>query len=340
MNIADAGLRLKKIYLFDYPEEITGSGRQIPTASADFINTINNGSLVMNYSGHGNTSVLSDEELFTTDHIPRLTNSNKLSIFVTATCQFGRYDDINAQSGAELLYFAENGGAIASFTTTRIVYTSSNPDGGQNFALNIALSQQMLVRDAEGLPSRLGDIYLEPKNTTAGSSSNSRRFILLGDPALRIALPSRPAEVTQINTVISEIDTVLTIKALDQVTIKGQINNFDGLLNTSYNGIVTIQLLDAKRTVTLPQDLSWIESRGCFLYKGTDRECTYDVENNTLFKGSSLVENGIFSLTFILPKDISYNPNQARILLFADGEIGTAGGSFTNVVFNGINENL
>ena len=62
MNIADAGLRLKKIYLFDYPEEITGSGRQIPTASADFINTINNGSLVMNYSGHGNTSVLSDEE--------------------------------------------------------------------------------------------------------------------------------------------------------------------------------------------------------------------------------------------------------------------------------------
>ena len=138
---------------------------------------------------------------------------------------------------------------------------------------------------------------------------------------------------------ISEIDTVLTIKALDQVTIKGQINNFDGALNSSYNGIVTIQLLDAKRTVTLPQDLPWIESRGCFLYKGTDRECTYDVENNTLFKGSSLVENGIFSLTFILPKDISYNPNQARILLFADGEIGTAGGSFTNVVFNGINEN-
>lgn len=340
MNIADAGLRLKKIYLFDYPEEITGSGRQIPTASADFINTINNGSLVMNYSGHGNTSVLSDEELFTTDHIPSLTNSNKLSIFVTATCQFGRYDDINAQSGAELLYFAENGGAIASFTTTRIVYTSSNPDGGQNFSLNIALSQQMLVRDAEGLPSRLGDIYLRTKNTTAGSSSNSRRFILLGDPALRIALPSQPAEVTQINnTVISEIDTVLTIKALDQVTIKGQINNFDGSLNTSYNGIVTIQLLDAKRTVTLPQDLPWIESRGCFLYKGTDRECTYDVENNTLFKGSSVVENGIFSLTFILPKDISYNPNQARILLFADGEMGTAGGSFTNVVFNGINEN-
>ncbi len=340
MNVIDAGIRLKKIYLFDYPEEITGSGRQLPAASADFINSINNGTLVMNYSGHGNTDVLADEELFTIDHIPSLTNSDKLSIFVTATCQFGRYDDINAQSGAELLYFAENGGAVASFTTTRIVYTSSNPEGGQNFALNIALSQQMLTRDEDGRPSTLGDIYLRTKNTNAGSSSNSRRFILLGDPALRIGLPSQPAEITQINDVsFTETDSVLTIKALDEVTIQGRVNNYDGSLNTSYNGVISLNLLDAKRTVSLPLDLPWIEDRGCFLYRGTARECTYEVENNTLFKGSALVENGEFSLTFILPKDISFNPNQARIVLFANSDAGTAGGSFTNVVFNGINEN-
>jgi hypothetical protein len=340
MNIIDSGLRLKKIYLFDYPEEITGSGRQVPAASADFISSINNGTLVMNYSGHGNTSVLSDEELFSIDHIPSLTNSDKLSIFVTATCQFGRYDDINAQSGAELLYFAENGGAIASFTTTRIVYTSSNPEGGQNFALNIALSEQMLIRDPDGRPSTLGDIYLRTKNTSAGSSSNSRRFILLGDPAIRLALPSKPAEITQINDVsLTESDTVLTIRALDEVTIQGQVNDFDGNLNTTYDGIITVNLLDAKRTVTLPQDLSWIEDRGCFLYRGSARECTYEVENNTLFKGSAIVENGEFSLTFILPKDLSFSPDQARIVLYASGNDGTAGGSFTNVVFNGINEN-
>lgn len=340
LNIIDSGLRLKKIYLFDYPEEITGAGRKIPGATADFISSINNGTLMMNYSGHGNTDVLSDEELFTVEHIPTLTNRDKLSIFVTATCQFGRYDDINAQSGAEKLLFAENGGVVASYTTTRIVYTSSNPNGGQNFALNIALTEQMLIRDSDGRPSTLGDIYLRTKNTSAGSSSNSRRFILLGDPALRLGLPSKPAQISQINNLdVSASDTVVTIKALDNITLQGSINNYDGTPSSTYNGIISVTLLDAKRTVTLPQDLEWIETRGCFLYRGTDRECTYEVENNRLFKGFANVTNGAFSLTFILPKDISFKPDQARIVLFASGETGTAGGSFTNVIFNGINEN-
>ena len=340
MNIIDAGLRLKKIYLFAYQEEITGSGREIPGASQDFINTLNNGTLVMNYSGHGNTDVLSDEELFTIEDIPNLTNSDRLSVIVTATCQFGRYDDINAQSGAEQLLFANNGGSIASFTTTRIVYTSSNPNGGQNFALNIALSQEMLVRDENGLPDRLGNIFYRTKNTSAGASSNSRRFILLGDPALRLALPDKPARLTAINNVgVAEEDTVLTIKALDRVSLSGEVLNPDGSKDVGYNGLINVTLLDAKRNVSLPQDLEWIEDDGCYLYKFTERECTYEVENTVLFKGKANVTSGDFNIDFVLPKDISYSPEQARILLFANGADYTAGGSFTNVIFNGINQN-
>ncbi|HBX66147.1 MAG TPA: hypothetical protein DEG32_08305, partial [Balneolaceae bacterium] len=90
MNIIEPGLRIKKIYEFAYPEEITGSGRQIPGATEEFISTLNNGTLVMNYSGHGNEQTLSDEELFLTDYIPNLTNKNYLAVLVTATCQFGR----------------------------------------------------------------------------------------------------------------------------------------------------------------------------------------------------------------------------------------------------------
>ncbi|MBO6792806.1 MAG: type IX secretion system sortase PorU [Balneolaceae bacterium] len=340
MNVIDSGLRLKKIYLFAYQEEITGSGREIPGASEDFINTLNNGTLVMNYSGHGNTDVLSDEELFSIDDIPSLTNSDRLSVIVTATCQFGRYDDINQQSGAEQLFFADNGGAIASFTTTRIVYTSSNPNGGQNFALNIALSQEMLQRDENGLPARLGDIIYRTKNTSAGASSNSRRFILIGDPALRLALPDKPAQLTTINDIdVASEDTVLTIRALDMVTLKGEVLNSDGTKDSGYNGLINVKLLDAKRRVSLPQDIEWIEDDGCYLYKNTERECTYDVENTVLFNGKANVSGGDFSIEFVLPKDISYSPDQARIVLFAHGDDYTAGGSFTNVIFNGVNEN-
>lgn len=340
MNIIEPGLRLKKIYLFAYQEEITGAGRQLPGATQDFINTINNGALVMNYSGHGNTKALTDEELFTTDYIPDLTNSDKLSLFVTATCQFGRYDDINAQSGAELLLFARNGGAIASFTTTRIVYTSSEPDGRQNFALNIALSQQMLVRDELGLPSRLGDIYLRTKNTAAGASSNSRRFILLGDPALRIALPKKAMNVQSINDFETSVsDSVLTLKGLDKVTISGSITDATGNPDGNFNGEATISLFDAKREVTIPQDLEWVESRGCYLYRGTPRECKYEVETDLLFKGKTLVENGRYKVELVIPKDISFSGENGRIVVFAQSEQATAGGSFTNVAFNGINEN-
>ncbi|MEX2364700.1 MAG: type IX secretion system sortase PorU, partial [Balneolaceae bacterium] len=103
MNIIEPGIRLNKVYEFAYPEEITSSGRRIPGATEEFMNSLNNGTLVLNYSGHGNEQTLSDEELFNSSFIPNLTNKDKLSVLVTATCQFGRYDDIDEQSGAEKL---------------------------------------------------------------------------------------------------------------------------------------------------------------------------------------------------------------------------------------------
>ena len=136
MNLNEPGIRLNKIYLFSYQPEITGAGRQIPEATKDFISAVDNGTLVINYSGHGNEQTLSDEELFLSEYIPNFTNKNKLTVLVTATCQFGRYDDTSAQSGAEKFVSAANGGAIASFTTTRVVYTSSNISSANNFGLN------------------------------------------------------------------------------------------------------------------------------------------------------------------------------------------------------------
>ena len=340
MNVVDAGLRFKKIYLFDYEAEITGAGRQFPEATKELLNTINNGSLVVNYSGHGNTTTLSDEEFFHVDYIPNLTNSNRLSVFVTATCQFGRYDDTADQSGAEKLYFAENGGVITAFTTTRVVYTDSNTNGDNNFGLNVQLSQKMLERDSEGKPLRFGDIYLRTKNTSSGASSNSRRFILLGDPALRIALPAQPVSITSINNAnIVDSDTTLTIKALDMVTINGEVQSYDGAIDPAYNGEITITLLDAKRTISLPQEYDWVDEENCYMYAGTSRECTYEIENDILFKGKAQVTNGVFTIEFVLPKDISFSPDNGRILMYAKSESATAGDSFTNVIFNGLNEN-
>lgn len=340
MNIIEPGIRLKKIYEFAYPEEITGSGREVPEATREFINTLNNGTLVLNYSGHGNEQTLSDENLFRSEYIPSLSNRNRLAVLVTATCQFGRYDDIDAQSGAEKLFFASNGGVIAAFTTTRVVYTGQGITARNNFGLNVALSQQMIQRNSGNMPLRFGDIYRETKNTMINSSTvistrNSKKFILIGDPATKFRLPEYRSEITSVNDYTeSGQDTVLTIRALDQVTLSGQIQDLAGNPLSSFNGEATVTVLDANRMVNLPSDREWVQQNNCYL-----TDCRYSVENDVLFRGKAVIQGGQFNSTFIIPKDISFSDSTGRIIAFAESEGQTAGGSFTKIRFNGINEN-
>ncbi|MEX0721612.1 MAG: type IX secretion system sortase PorU, partial [Balneolaceae bacterium] len=344
MNIIEPGIRLKKVYEFAYPEEITGSGRQIPGATDEFMNSMNNGTLVLNYSGHGNEQTLSDEELFTSDMIPSLTNEDKLAVLVTATCQFGRYDDIDAQSGAEKLFFAENGGVVAAFTTTRVVFTGPGISTGNNFGLNVALSQHMLGRDNDGSALRMGDIYRNSKNAMIGgslivSSRNSKKFILIGDPATKFRLPENQASLNTINdyTEAGE-DTTLNVRALDQVTLTGQVTDQENNILTGYSGEATITVLDAPRSVSLPVTRNWVAENRCYLKnRSFVEDCSYQVENDVLFKGKAAVENGTFISSFVVPKDINYSSGTGRIIFFTDANGSTAGGSFAKINFNGIN---
>ncbi len=336
MNVNEPGIRIKKIYAFSYPEEITGAGRQIPEATNDFISSVNNGTLVLNYSGHGNEQTLSDEELFLSQYITNFTNKSRLCVLVTATCQFGRYDDTSDQSGAERFVTASNGGAIAAFTTTRVVYTSSNISANNNFGLNIALSQRMAERNADGSPKRLGDIMRETKNSLVGSSSspigsstNNKKFVLLGDPATIFKLPSRKAVISSINGVeVLNKDTTLTIRALDQITITGRIENAAGNIDNAFSGETTISVFDAKRSVSLPER-DWT----CVL----NGNCTYTVESDLLFKGKASVQNGAFNQIFVVPKDIGNSDENGRIVLYTNGDNEYAGGTFTGITFNGVN---
>ncbi|MFN1834608.1 type IX secretion system sortase PorU [Balneola sp. MJW-20] len=337
MNISDPGLRIKKIYEFAYPSEISGAGRQVPEATDDLINTVNNGTLVLNYSGHGNEQTLSDEELFRSELIPRFTNRNRLCVLVTATCQFGRYDDIDAQSGAEKMLFAENGGIVSAFTTTRVVYTNSSIGANNNFGLNVALSQSMLIQNTDGSQVRLGDIYRNTKNFQIGNSIivsgiNSKKFILLGDPALKFRIPKERAALASLNDFNnSGQDTVIQVRALDQVDLSGELRDLQGNLLSGFNGEADITVFDAPRKVGLPER-DWVLEERCNL-----EDCAYTTENDILFRGKAAVENGLFSTTFILPKDISNSDSLGRIVLFAQDNSITAGGSFDRVRFRGQN---
>ncbi|HML85910.1 MAG TPA: C25 family cysteine peptidase, partial [Bacteroidales bacterium] len=51
---------------------------------------------------------------------------DKLPLFITATCEFSRFDDPGLTSAGELVLLNPDGGGIALLTTTRLAYSSSN----------------------------------------------------------------------------------------------------------------------------------------------------------------------------------------------------------------------
>jgi hypothetical protein len=323
----DTGVRVNKIYQISYPIVNSPLGRIAPEANRAFVNAINNGTLLVNYAGHGSETLLSAEGLFRSDDVTRLNNLEKLTILVTVTCDFGRFDDSESQSGAELLVLHPQGGAIASYTMSRVVYTSSSPDN-YNFGLNIQLTLAMLSHDVDGKPKTMGEIYRQTKNTTVGATFNSRKFVLLGDPALRIGLPESQIRLTSINGMVPGAGNI-QLRALDQASIEGDVVLNDGSLNTAFNGQASIKVYDARRYV----EMTLVGNASCTNFQN----CAYGVQNDVVFSGKVSVTNGRFSSTFIIPRDISYSDSTGRVVMYAADATSDAAGSFSNLILNGRN---
>lgn len=332
INRDQSGVRVNKVYQISYPVVNSPLGRLVPEATQAFVNSINNGTLVMNFSGHGAEQLLTAEQLFRSEDIIRLNNRTKPTIFVTATCDFGRYDDTDDYSGAEKLMLWRNGGSIAAFTTTRVVFTSSSTTS-YNFGLNIQLTLQMVQRDRDGLPATLGEIYQNTKNTTVGATFNSRKFVLLGDPAMRIGLPRSTVAISSISGTLPSNNpgSAVRLRALDQATITGNMLLPDGSLNAGFNGEAIIQVFDADRFVELP-NFERRATSGCYT-----PGCQYRTQNDVIFSGRVSVENGSFSSRFIIPNDIAYSDTTGRILIYGKDSQNDAVGSFSNIIFNGRN---
>src|SRR5690606_5959808 len=89
---------VEKGYTGAYPAVVTAAGRRIPEAAADIERILEEGTLIWNYSGHGGPEGLSDERVFTNEDVEHLDNFDRLTVFVTATCSFGRYDMVERRS--------------------------------------------------------------------------------------------------------------------------------------------------------------------------------------------------------------------------------------------------
>lgn len=314
-----------KIICDAYRVQNTAGGDRYPDVNAAILNRINSGVLVMSYTGHGGMTNLSNARIFNKTDIQQLKNINRLPMFVTATCDFSAFDDPARKSAGEYLINNPNGGAIASITTVRVVFAF------QNDALQRALFNR-LFEETNGRKPTMGELMNNAKNDQISSSVsnnvNTRKFVLLGDPALALNYPEYNVITTAINnTPISE--TQDTLSALKQVTIRGQVQTWDGNLLTSFNGTCYPVVYDKLGSFTTLGNIPGSSTK------------TYRIYKNILFKGACSIENGEFEFSFIVPKDINYQIGDGRISYYADnGVLTDAHGYQNNIPIGGSSDSF
>jgi hypothetical protein len=171
----------------------------------------------------------------------------------------------------------------------------------------------------------MGDVIRMTK-VASGGSVNNRNFILIGDPAQRLAFPLHNVETLTINgeNVNSLTDT---INALQLVTVTGRMRNRNGQLMEDFSGTVYPTVFDkTTRVSTLANDPS-----------SSVRQFT--VQKNLIYKGKASVSSGSFSFSFVVPRDISYNYDFGRISYYAEGSGTNANGHYEEFVIGGSSDN-
>lgn len=321
-------INVEKIYLDAYRQITSANGQSYPDANKAINDRINSGCLVFNYVGHGNENGLAHERVVKPEDINSWRNNGKLPLFITATCEFSRFDDmdINIISGemtaktsaGEMVLLNKDGGGIALMSTTRLVYSAPN------YLLNRNIFDCAFDRDEEGNTLALGDIIRIAKNRT-GNGPNKRNFTLLGDPALKLAYPCHGNIITDsINGVPVTLKTD-SLKALSLITISGHIEDPAGEIMSNFNGVVSPIIFDK------PVKVKTLANDG-----GAVME--FNIRNNIIFRGKTMSNDGKFSFTFIVPRDIDYSFGKGKISYYASYYDEDMSGYFSDLIIGGFSD--
>ena len=321
-------LLVKRIMWDAYTRVSSSTGNSYPDVTRLIKQQMQQGALMINYSGHGRADAISHE------YVMRLTDfqtatSSRLPLWMTASCDIMPFDGQEDNIG-EAAFFNKKGGAIAFYGTTRTVYQSYNR------LMNLAFTRHVLGSDDEGLPMPIGEAVRLTKNeliaTKLDQTPNKLQYSLLGDPALRLAIPKREIKVDSVNNLPLTDGMTLILKAGSTARLSGRVLSEDAQTEEHFNGVLSAVVRDVKEQITCKLNDTSSE--------GASVPFVYEDRPNIVYSGSDYVKNGRFSLTFAVPKDIKYSDLTALVNLYAVNEEKTveANGICRNLVLNGKDE--
>lgn len=298
---SEPAYNIRKAYLDLFPQVNVAAGQRSPAAVAAIDEALEQGSLLTGYTGHGGPRFLADEQLITVPSLLALRNLNRLTFFVTGTCDLSTYDNPELTSaGEQAITDNPSGGAVGLFTTTRVVYSNFNTELVNNFYT------QVLARNATGVLPYLGYAASTAKNQSPSGDINNRNYTLLADPTTRLAYPSQRVVLDSIKVDNKPLHTFAsgdTLQALAQVRLSGHIERA-GVLNTTFGGTADITIFDKPVTVTTLGDAG-------------STPVQVETQENVIYGGQASVRSGRFAVKFVVPKDIAYNVGLGKISLYA-----------------------
>ena len=280
-----------KIYAIEYPFV----NNQKPGVNDAIVDGLNDGRLLINYVGHGNPGVWAHERIFTSvDDIPRLSNSDRLSVVFAASCAIGFYDTPGEQAMAEQLLSHPGGGAVGVISATRLVWSSPNARFNKSVFEVLFDDNDLSVCEAVYTAKLLHQYNI---GSYSGLVQNDRTFLYMGDPCVRLGRP-------HLKVVFDEEPDSLV--ALQPVHIEGRVIDASGNTLAS-DGELQIQVYDADI-----QKVYVSTENG-----GTGVDIDYSLDGPMVFRGSADITSGVFSFDFIPPVDISYGGASARVTVYA-----------------------
>lgn len=301
---------IDRIYADAYIQQSGADGSYYPDVNNALRQRINYGCLLLNYIGHGSGQYIGTERYMLLSDIDRYANTDRLTFFVTSTCTFGRYDNVDEISGAESFLLADAAGIGVVAAARPIAHI-------QRFNTDVCLY-------ALNPENTIGDALRLAKNRT----SVSRCIVLLGDPALRLSIPENKVVVTKINNQAVDSGRIDSAQVLSRVTIEGEVRNPAGELMTDFDGEVFPIVFDREVSCrTLAND-------------NDSTEVDFKQQKSILYKGRTPVTGGHFSYSFIIPRDVSYHYDFAKLSHYAHSDLAQASGQYGNIMFGGLDESV
>ena len=297
------GYNINKVYWDAYARQSSSTGNSYPDATTLIKNQMTEGALIMNYSGHGINYGISHEFVLRLADFQNTVSTN-LPLWVTASCDIMPFDGQDENIG-EAAMLNKKGGAIAFFGTTRTVYSNYNE------LINLGFTEYVLgytngKRNTIGEAARITKCRLVDTDSGKDHTQNKLQYTLLGDPALTLAAPTQEIVIDEINGTPMTGESACTLSAGSIATIKGHVVR-DNDVDSDFSGIVAASVKDAEETIV------------CRLNDENDASTAFVFKDRTkvIYNGADSIRNGTFTITFAVPKDISYTEGTGLMTLYA-----------------------